>query len=114
MLFLLFRCYNAVRRIAFWGDINCLAYVLNIIVNDILNALIKKTKANIDINNIKNIRNERGGGARVVIESPSKLYCYEHERDQGTLGSVTGCRHSRTPGRTYGFLIGEKEVAWWA
>jgi hypothetical protein len=32
--------------------------------------------------------------------------CYEHARDQGTLGSVAGCRHSRTPGRTYGFLIG--------
>jgi hypothetical protein len=34
--------------------------------------------------------------------------CYEHARDQGTLGSVAGCRHSRTPGRTYGFLIGKK------
>jgi hypothetical protein len=32
--------------------------------------------------------------------------CYERERDQGTLGSVAGCRHSRTPGRTCGFLIG--------
>jgi hypothetical protein len=31
--------------------------------------------------------------------------CYEHARDQGTLGSVAGCRHSRTPGRTSGFLI---------
>jgi hypothetical protein len=31
--------------------------------------------------------------------------CYEHARDQGTLGSVAGCRHSRTPGGTYGFLI---------
>jgi hypothetical protein len=34
--------------------------------------------------------------------------CYEHARDQGTLGSVAGCRHSRTPGRTHGFLIGTK------
>jgi hypothetical protein len=34
--------------------------------------------------------------------------CYEHARDQGTLGSVTGCRHNRTPGRTYGFLIGKR------
>jgi hypothetical protein len=34
--------------------------------------------------------------------------CYEHARDQGTLGSVAGCRHSRTPGRTHGFLIGKK------
>jgi hypothetical protein len=37
-----------------------------------------------------------------------ELECYEHERDQGTLGSVTGCRHNRTPGRTYGFLIRRK------
>jgi hypothetical protein len=26
------------------------------------------------------------------------LYCYEHARDQGTLGSATGYSHSRTPG----------------
>jgi hypothetical protein len=31
--------------------------------------------------------------------------CYEHARDQGTLGSVTGRRHSRTPGKTRGSLI---------
>jgi hypothetical protein len=33
------------------------------------------------------------------------LHYYEHACDQGTLGSVTDCRHSRTPGRTYDFLI---------
>jgi hypothetical protein len=27
------------------------------------------------------------------------ILCYEHARDQGTLGSVAGRRHSRTPGR---------------
>jgi hypothetical protein len=26
--------------------------------------------------------------------------CYEHTRDQGTIGSVAACRHSRIPGRT--------------
>jgi hypothetical protein len=60
--------------ITFRGDINYLAYVLNIIINNILNVFIKETKTNININNIKNIRNKRGGGTRVVIESPSKLY----------------------------------------
>jgi hypothetical protein len=34
--------------------------------------------------------------------------CYEHARDQGTLGLVASCRHGRTPGRTYGFLIYKK------
>jgi hypothetical protein len=34
--------------------------------------------------------------------------CYEHARDQGTLGSVAGCRHSRTPGRTHGFAMGKR------
>jgi hypothetical protein len=71
---LFFRYYNTARYIAFRGDINCLAYVLNIIVNDILNALIKEAKTDIDINDIENIRNERNGGAKVVIESLSKLY----------------------------------------
>jgi hypothetical protein len=37
--------------------------------------------------------------------------CYEHARDQGTLGSVAGCRHSRTPGRTYDFLRSQIMVA---
>jgi hypothetical protein len=71
---LLFRRYNAARYITFRGDINCLAHVLNIIVNDILNVLIKEAKIDIDINDIENIRNKGGGGARVIIESPSKLY----------------------------------------
>jgi hypothetical protein len=44
----------------------------------------------------------------ISVEIAKKLKCYEHTRDQGTLGSVTGCRHSRTPGRTYGFLIGRR------
>jgi hypothetical protein len=30
--------------------------------------------------------------------------CYEHARDQGTLGSVTGYRYNRTPGWTYDFI----------
>jgi hypothetical protein len=74
MLFSLFRYYNVARYIAFRGDINCLAHVLNIIVNNILNALIKKTKVDININDIENIRNKGGGGARIIIESSSKLY----------------------------------------
>jgi hypothetical protein len=37
-----------------------------IVVNDILNVFIKEAKADIDINDIENIRNEGGGGARVV------------------------------------------------
>jgi hypothetical protein len=38
---------------------------------------------------------------RILSELSTKLLpnCYEHARDQGTLGSVAGCRHSRTPGR---------------
>ena len=73
MLLSLFRRYNVAQRIAFRGDINYLAHVLNIVVNDILNALIKEAKADIDINDIENIRNE-GDRGRVVIESLSKLY----------------------------------------
>ena len=42
----------------------------SIVVNDILNEL----KADIDINDIENIRNKGGEGAKVVIKSSSKLY----------------------------------------
>jgi hypothetical protein len=41
----------------------------------------------------------------VVLSIPR---CYEHARDQGTLGSVAGCRHSRTPGRTHSSLMGKE------
>lgn len=71
---MLFRYYNAARYIAFRGDINYLAYILNLIVNDILNALIKDTKVDIDINDIENIRNKGDKGSRIVIESSSKFY----------------------------------------
>jgi hypothetical protein len=50
--------------------------------------------------------------AKALVTRIKGTQCYEHERDQGTLGSLTGCRHSRTPGRTYGFLIGKGGVAW--
>jgi hypothetical protein len=48
-------------------------------------------------------RNQERDTSRFIYSDRGK--CYEHARDQGTLGSVTGCRHSRTPGGTYDFLM---------
>jgi hypothetical protein len=42
----------------FQGDISCLAYVLNLVVQDILKAIIKDAYNNLDNNNIYNIKNE--------------------------------------------------------
>jgi hypothetical protein len=36
------------------------------------------------------------------------IVCYERARDQGTLGSVAGYRHNKTPGRIYGFTMGKE------
>jgi hypothetical protein len=44
----------------------------------------------------------------VLVTEIEPINCYEHTRDQGTLGSVASCRHGRTPGRTYGFFIYKK------
>jgi hypothetical protein len=42
----------------FQGDITCLAYVLNLVVQDILKALIKEGYNNLDNNLVYNIENE--------------------------------------------------------
>jgi len=42
----------------FQGDIPCLAHVLNLVVQDILKAIIKDAYNNLDNNNIYNIENE--------------------------------------------------------
>jgi hypothetical protein len=36
--------------------------------------------------------------------------CYERTCDQGTIGSVAALRHSRTPGRTMGFLVSGRSL----
>jgi hypothetical protein len=42
----------------FQGDITCLAHVLNLVVQDILKALIKEGYNNLDNNLVYNIENE--------------------------------------------------------
>jgi hypothetical protein len=42
----------------FQEDIPCLAYVLNLVVQDILKAIIKDAYNNLDNNNIYNIKNK--------------------------------------------------------
>ena len=56
----------------FQGDIPCLAHVLNLVVQDILKAIIKNTYNNFDNNNIYNIENEEEEEEEEV--SNSKLF----------------------------------------
>ena len=56
----------------FQGDIPCLAHVLNLVVQDILKAIIKDTYNNLDNNNIYNIENEEEEEEEEV--SNSKLF----------------------------------------
>ena len=55
----------------FQGDIPCLAHVLNLVVQDILKAIIKDAYNNLDNNNIYNIKNEEEEEEEV---SNSKLF----------------------------------------
>ena len=56
----------------FQGDIPCLAHVLNLVVQDILKAIIKDAYNNLDNNNIYNIENEEEEEEEEV--SNSKLF----------------------------------------
>jgi hypothetical protein len=54
-----FRKHYNLQAIKFQGDISCLAYVLNLAVQDILKTLIKEAYNNLDNNNIYIIENKR-------------------------------------------------------
>jgi hypothetical protein len=41
-------------------------------------------------------------GHRTGFQNKLRVYCYEHARDQGTLGSATGYGYNRTP---EGFIV---------
>ena len=56
----------------FQGDIPCLAHVLNLVIQDILKAIIKDAYNNLDNNNIYNIENEEEEEEEEV--SNSKLF----------------------------------------
>ena len=56
----------------FQGDIPCLAHILNLVVQDILKAIIKDAYNNLDNNNIYNIENEEEEEEEEV--SNSKLF----------------------------------------
>ena len=56
----------------FQGDIPCLAHVLNLVVQDILKAIIKDAYNNLNNNNIYNIKNKKEEEEEEV--SNSKLF----------------------------------------